>query len=223
MDSLKAVIPTGETPTGPAIRGACQYTGTFKQQNPGHVVVILLVTDGEPKTPSTKTEACSEITVQDAYNAAVECAATGVKTYVLGVGPSLANLNAIAEGGETSKAYLVEGGDASAQILSALNAIRGDAIPCELSIPPPPEGQTLEPNTVNVVYANAACEAQPIYKVEGDEVSSEPPACDPESGGWYYDDASNPKTVVLCEKSCKDIAVPGGQLLFSVGCATVVK
>src|SRR5690606_1759529 len=43
--SLNSVEPTGETPTGSAIRGACDYTTQFKSNNPGRNVVILLVTD----------------------------------------------------------------------------------------------------------------------------------------------------------------------------------
>jgi hypothetical protein len=51
--SLASVNPTGETPTGAAIRGACDYLENWHSQRPGHKVVILLVTDGVPETPSS--------------------------------------------------------------------------------------------------------------------------------------------------------------------------
>ena len=51
--SLNDREPTGETPTGSAIRGACAYTCSYKLANPGRTVVQLLVTDGKPEAPVT--------------------------------------------------------------------------------------------------------------------------------------------------------------------------
>jgi von Willebrand factor type A domain len=96
--SLDAVQPTGETPTGAALRGACHYAQQDKHAAPGHSVVILLVTDGIPETPVTKCGA----TLPDAVQAASACAGdaqTPIKTYVLGVGQALSNLNQIAAAG----------------------------------------------------------------------------------------------------------------------------
>ena len=53
--SLDSITPVGETPTGAAIRGACTYARGWKNANPAHAVVILLVTDGVPEAPVTQT------------------------------------------------------------------------------------------------------------------------------------------------------------------------
>jgi len=34
----------------------------------------------------------------------------------------------------------------------------------------------------------------------------------------YFDDPAAPQVVHLCGKTCDDVAIPGGQLMFSVGC-----
>ena len=216
-DSLSKRQPTGETPTGSAVRAACGYTKDWKAAHPGRDVVMLLVTDGEPQAPVTcgdsGTGACCP-TVSDAVAATTDCLAgmPGVKTFVLGVGPYLDNLHKIAAAGGTKQAFLVNGGDVAAKVLDALNAIRAAAqVPCELTIPEPPSGKSLDLNHVNVVATSIRCESNTIPYRESAS------SCDA-VGGWYFDDPKAPKHVVLCKKSCDDVTVPGEQLSFSLGC-----
>jgi hypothetical protein len=223
MSSLNAVTPIGETPTGAAIRGACTYAKEWKTQHPGEQTVILMLTDGKPEAPASCSPAstnpcCSTINLADAVDAATTCrnGSPGIQTYVLGVGPLLGNLNDIAAGGGTDQAYLVESGDVSAQVLAALNAIRGKALPCEYQLPKPPPDQVLAFNKVNVAYANALCEGNIYYYVEtADQCGA--------NGAWYYDNPTAPTKVSLCPAACQQVAAPGagGQILFSVGCNTL--
>lgn len=219
LESLDSVEPTGETPTGAAIRGACEYTSQWKNENPGRSTVILLVTDGVPETPSTR-ECREETNIEDAESAAEECLSgdSRTKTYVLGVGQALENLNRIAEAGGTNSAYLVSGGDVTQSVLEALNAIRADAvIPCELNIPQPGGGEQLDFTRVNLGICDAGGTNRVTYKVSG------PSGCGSE-GGWYYDtDESGgavPTRIMLCEASCETVSVPGAQLFYTVGCGT---
>jgi hypothetical protein len=213
--SLAGQAPTGETPTGAALRGACTYAGRAKEAQPGHAVVILLVTDGIPQAPlSTQAGGCNP-TLADANQAAAACfsGTTPIRTYVLGVGPSLSNLNQIAAAGGTGHAYLVENGG-SAGVLAALAAIRQDAmIPCSLGIPT--AGAQIDLQTVNLVYADANCGLTTFVNVKTAG------GCDPQRGGWYYDDATRPRSIELCPASCTTVAAPGGELRLSVGCATI--
>jgi hypothetical protein len=212
LESLNAVEPTGETPTGAAIRGACEYTNTWKQQNPAHSTVILLVTDGIPETPASQCGA----NIDDAVEAAKECleGSVPIKTFVLGVGQALENLSRIADAGGTNDAYLVSGGDVSASVVAALNAIRAQVvIPCELKLPPAPSGQQLDRSAVNLGICDASGKNQLTYYVESKG------ACGAD-GGWYYDDPNNPQRIMLCEPSCDTVSVPGAQLFYTVGCKT---
>jgi hypothetical protein len=211
--SLNQAMPVGETPTGAALRGACSYAQGVKQAKPSHSVVILLVTDGVPETPVTRCGA----TLPDAVQAAADCAGdqkAPIKTYVLGIGQALTNLNQIASAGGSKAAHLVEGGDVTGSILAALNAIRGDAsIPCQLKIPPPPKDSSLNFGAVNVGVCDASGVPQTTYNVAS--------AAQCGTGrGWYYDDPANPQRIVLCQASCDTVSVPGAELYYSVGCAT---
>jgi hypothetical protein len=220
MSALNQVVPTGETPTGPALRGACSYARQYKQDAPQHQVVILLLTDGKPEAPATcqgGSGACCP-SLDDAVTAAEQCRSEAdVKTYVLGVGPLLENLEQIAVAGGTTHAYLVEGGDVSSQVLEALNRIRGDAaIPCQLQLPVPPAGRTLAYDEVNLQYQSSQCDSTLFYSVQ---TAAE---CGTEDG-WYYDDPSSPASIHLCPTSCERVSGPGGSLFYSVGCATQIR
>ena len=218
INSLSTRQPTGETPSGAAIRGACTYASQWKATHAGRETVILLLTDGRPEAPATcpATGACCP-TLPDTVAAATECLEgnPSVKTYVLGVGPFVGNLEDIAAAGGTTQPYLVEDAGGSQQVLAALQRIRGDAIiPCDLQLPEPPAGQQLNPLEVNIGYANSACEGSVIYHVNNIDTCES-------TGGWYYDDPTNPQTVHLCPTSCTQVSDPGGHLLFSVGCGTL--
>jgi hypothetical protein len=219
LSSLAGRVPTGETPTGAAIRGSCSYAQAHKTENPSHAVVILLLTDGEPKAPVTCQSGTCCPTLADAVDAAEECR-TGVpaiRTYVLGVGPFLENLAQIARAGGTNQAYLVGDRDVSTNVLAALNAIRADAtIPCQIKLPEPFDGQTLDYGKVNVAYQDPSCALTTMYYVEQLEL------CDPAQGGWYYDDPAAPSSVELCPSSCDQVSTPGGRLALTVGCQTQV-
>jgi hypothetical protein len=215
--SLAGATPTGETPTGAAIRGSCQYASGYKQAHPGHDVVLLLVTDGEPQAPLTSRMGTCNPTLADATAAATSClsGAVTVRTYVLGVGPSLQNLNQIAAAGGTSQAYLVANGGGS-EILAQLNQIRKDAaIPCTLQVPQGTSAMPVDLHTVNVVAADANCKLTTIGNV------SSAAACG-QAGGWYYDPPTQPTKIQLCDTSCTQLSAPGTELRVSVGCATQI-
>ncbi len=223
ITSLGRQTPLGETPTGSAIRGACQYSRQWRQDHPGNGMALILVTDGMPEAPATFT--CNP-TVRDAAQAARECLDEGIPTYVVGIGANLDNLHELASSGGTSEAYLVQGTSRVAtEVLDALAAIRQSAsVPCEFSIPEPPDGSELNPSLVNVTYAGSDGVRTLIPSVTARENCSG-------NGGWFYNDPSNPSSVVLCQSSC-DIVTVGlvasavrgitGVVQVQFGCRTIV-
>ena len=218
IQSLDERMPTGETPTASALRGACSYAAEWKRTHQGRGVVILLVTDGKPEAPVSCSSGGCCPTIDDAESAALACQeeAPHVPTYVLGVGPELDLLNRIAVAGGTKRAYLVGNEDVAANVLAALSKIRGDAaIPCKLEIPEPPPGENLDFGAVNLFEGESGVDClTPIYHVR------EAASCGDE-GGWYYDDSGLPTAVELCPSSCASVSRPGSRLRFSVGCATI--
>jgi hypothetical protein len=218
-DSLLRVAPTGETPTGAAIRGACGYAQDYRRIHPDHAVFLLLVTDGVPEAPVSMARGCAP-TLDDAVQATAACRAglPSIKTYVLGVGPSLQNLEQITTAGGTDKTYLVEGGNVSEQVLGALNQIRtGASIRCELQIPPAPVGKVLDLNLVNLLYTDAKGQKTALFNT-GDSSG-----CAAGGGGWFYDDPARPQKIVLCENTCNVVKYEiGGQLDYAIGCKTIL-
>lgn len=212
VSTLDALEPTGETPTGAAIRGACQVTSAWKADHPGTVVANLLVTDGEPKAPISSKDGSCDPRLEDAVAAAAECADAGVPSYVLGVGPSLENLDSIAEAGKTEGAYLVAQ-DSSQGVLDALNAIRGAAqLPCEFDVHESDGGGTLDYEKTDVVVMDDECVVRRIAHVTSAE------DCDDGSGGWYFNDSTGERRIVLCDRSCADVRQPDAEFFYSVGC-----
>jgi hypothetical protein len=216
---LNSIQPQGGTPTQWAIRGACQHVIDWKAANPGRKTVVLLVTDGIPE------HSCSA-TFQSATAAAEDCydGGNGPEVYVLGVdsnnngiGDSRVQLDGIAEAGGTDQAYLTDASDTAGSMLDALNAIRADAvIPCDMRIPPPPAGEELNPNLINLGICDSTL--TPIVAPRVDDEA----ACG-DHDGWYYDDPDSPERIHLCDVTCNTVSVPGSTLFFSVGCQTYVE
>jgi hypothetical protein len=88
-------------------------------------------------------------------------------------------------------------------------------LPCNYTIPPPPSGSSLDASKVNVRYQPASgATAQLFGKAANAMACSNAP-------GWYYDDETAPKQVLLCPGACTNVAA-GGTLNIAFGCATVV-
>jgi len=210
LASLGAVLPTGETPTAAAIVGGCRIAAEHRAENPGRAVVNLIVTDGEPKAPVTSKSTDCNPTLAEAVGAAQACLndGAGIPTYVLGVGPSLDNLDQIAAAGGTEHAYLVAD-DSASGVLDALNRVRASAaIPCDFPIDA--SSPNLDFDQTSVVTLDANCELTSLKHVESSA------SCD--SGGFYFDDAESPSNILLCESTCGAVKQPGMKLLYAIGC-----
>ena len=189
--SIAAHSPNTLTPTYPALAGAVQHCQTWGTAHPGHVMVALLATDGQP----------TECSPQDIPSIA-KVAAAGVSgtpkvlTFVIGVNDapgSLANLNDIAAAGGTTSAFMVTtgSGTATAAFLAALNKIRGTALGCQYNIPVPEAGVP-DYGKVNVVYTpGSGGAAETIPNV------SDASKCPASGDAWYYDNDAAPTQILL--------------------------
>lgn len=210
ISALEAQQPTGETPTGAAIRAACDLAAEHRKEARNAFTSILLVTDGEPKAPATPD--CSP-TLKDAIQAAQTCyEETGLLTYVLGVGPSLTNLNKIAEAGGTGSAYLADL-DNQEQVLDAFRRIRISAqIPCDFEIVRSTTSEPLNYDDSTVAYVDTACTYSGFARVEDVD------ACAKGGLGYFFDNPDDPKRIELCPEACSEVRSRGQQLFYSLGC-----
>jgi hypothetical protein len=88
---------------------------------------------------------------------------------------------------------------------------------CHWQIPEPPMGETLDPDFVNVEFIDESNGVpETIYHVNNSN------DCDPQLGGWYYDDNVNPKNIILCPLSCDKVsaAPQGSKINLLFGCET---
>lgn len=103
-----------------------------------------------------------------------------------------------------------------AALADAIQAIRGKALGCVYDLPPPPMGQQIDKNQVNVnLTINGATGILPKRSDPNDACTSD--------GCWDYD-ATDPNKVVLIGKSCADVSsATDAKVEIVVGCNTVLK
>jgi hypothetical protein len=203
--SLDANGPSKDfnTPTVPALKGAVAQAQQLRAQ--GKKVAVVLVTDGEPN-------GCSSNVASSAT-----AAGTGlpdVRTYVIGVGDQLANLNSIALGGGSTKAVLISDANPAqitTDLVAALGEIRKQALGCDYALPAPPNGEQLDISRVNVQWTPNGGATQAL-DYNGDCTGGK---------GWRYDSASAPTKILICEQSCGEVlANASGKIDIVFGCKT---
>jgi hypothetical protein len=211
--------PIGFTPTVPAVAGALGHLRQHLVANPSHRGALVILTDGLPL-------GC---TANDAFvvTGSIMAARAGtpaILTYAIGVfaasqfnGPNTLDQWAAA-GGTGTATVVTPTADFADKLLTALNAIRGAALPCEFAIPPSQSG-SIDFGKVNVSYSGSGGPADVLYVERADR-------CDPAQGGWYYDvdpNVGTPGRVLICPATCqrfKGDAAARVDLVF--GCATKV-
>jgi hypothetical protein len=99
----------------------------------------------------------------------------------------------------------------------ATGVVQSAQLSCEYAIPMPPEGETLDPNEVNVNYTPTGQMPKPILNVKT-------PADCGVQGGWYYDDPAAPKKIIMCPSTCDTLKADAtGKVDVLFGCETVIK
>lgn len=210
------------TPTSSAITGGLKIAKDYAVSHPGHSVVLVLATDGLPTR-------CAPLDIPSIANLAAvgKNGTPGVKTFVIGVFSSdeastaKPNLDAIAAAGGTTSAFLVNtSGNLTQDFQTALDKIRGNALPCEYAVPKPANG-TPDYDKVNVELTSGGNKT-----LIGNKKSAT--GCDA-GGGWTYDvdpsTGATPTKIVLCPSTCDAVKQSSGtaQVDIVLGCKTIVK
>jgi hypothetical protein len=208
MDSTPVDVSQG-TPIYPALGGALEWAKAYQVAHPEQKTVVVFVTDGEAT-------ACNDDPQDIAQLAADALATAGVTTYAIGLtGASEANMNLLAEAGGTMMSYFIDdGANATADLLAALNAIRGMALSCDFPMPTATNmGMPIDPALVNVTYTASATGTETTFtKVmsAGDCGTS---------ASWYYDNETTPTRIFLCPAACDAVtADTDAKLDILVGC-----
>lgn len=187
--------PAGATPTVPSITAAIAHARDWANSHDDQQVVVVYMTDGYPLgcNGGNNTIANAAMVAQQGYTGS-----PSIRTFVLGIGPNLTDLNQIATSGGTDQAIFINTGqDVGQQLIDALNRIREDVVvDCAYNIPPPPAGQTINLSTVNVRITTS----------DGDEIvvgRDDPSASG--CNGWQFDDPAMPSQIILCGDACDTV------------------
>jgi Mg-chelatase subunit ChlD len=185
--ALSGLSPNGGTPTKPALEGALNFAKANQAAAPGHKSIVVLATDGEPND-------CSG-TVAGTSAVASAGYAAGIGTYVIGVGPSLTNLDAIAKAGSGGKeSYIpVPSGDTTA-FIDAMKRIQTKAASCDYVLPSPASGDVVADAT-DVQLKNTSTGATTAIARKSDKG-----ACT-SSDGFFFDGGK----LTLCPSTCATI------------------
>jgi hypothetical protein len=214
IQSMASHNPLGGTPTSAALEGAIQHSFSWASGNPGHVVIVVLATDGDPTSCQT------DLGVINGIAAAGVSGSPSILTFVIGVGGSVGALNGIAAAGGTQQAFMIDQDPNVEQaFLDALNAIQGQVLPCSYAIPAPAPGEMINFAQVNVTYTpGGGGMPETIPKVNS--------AADCPAGekAWYYDNNANPTQIMLCPGACTIISQDtAGSVDIVLGCDTIAE
>jgi hypothetical protein len=212
--SLRAQVPLGATPTGPALSGALSGARLWADQHPERQMVTVLATDGFPTV-------CQPLEIPELAELAQ--AALPVRTFVIGVFSSedldtegRQRLDQIANGGGSEQAIVVNAaGDVTSEFLAALNQIRSTAVSCDFQLD---SSARLDFDRVNLRLLDEAGGSQELLNV-GDASAC---ASDP---GWHYlrDASGTPVQLSVCPASCDELRSGKVSAELQVGCATRIR
>jgi hypothetical protein len=207
VSAMDAMVPGGLTPSGPALTGALAYAASWATAHPGRATAVVLVTDGYPTQCQPQTVSGLADIAQQAH-----LSAPYVRTYVIGLGGDF-NLDAIALSGGTHAAFKVDEGNISSSFSKALANVSNSKLACEYALPPAPSGnEKLDLTEVQVTYTtpgDASTEEIPV-------ISGIDACTDAKNGGWYYDNPSDPTSILVCPCTCSRF--DAGRVDVRVGC-----
>jgi hypothetical protein len=209
-NAIMAQDPAGATPTVPSLTAAIDHARGWAQDHTDQQAIVVYMTDGYPLgcNGGDNTIANAAMVAADGYSGT-----PSIRTFVLGIGPNLTDLNQIAMSGGTNNALIIDTSqDVGQQLIDRLNQIREDVVvDCAYTIPPAPGGQTLDYGRVNVSITTGA----------GDtiDVSQDDPSGTCDSGWEYSPDMSQ---ILLCGTTCDMVKNdPGASLSVGFGCQTI--
>jgi hypothetical protein len=172
QSQMASVSPANDTPTAAAVAAAATYLKTVADVNSK---AILLATDGEPNCAGGKATTAD---VAGAVAAIAAAKGAGFLVYVIGIGPSVFNLDSFARAGGTGDYYPAT---SPQDLTNALKAITTAVATCSFTL------TTVPPDASNVaVYLDKSLVPEDA------------------SNGWSF--GANNQTVVFAGSYCAAIA-----------------
>ena len=203
--SLQNTIPSGFTPTAPALQGALNYAKAYTMAHPGRQTMVVFATDGLP----TQCDPRETTNIAQTIAAPAFMGTPSIRTFVVASAGNLTALGAVSQAGGTGQpVFVTDPATTSSQIKTAFDRLTRTNFSCSYRIPPGGEGGRTDPGQVNVAVRvpGMAEKRLPLFM-----------SVDRCGDGWYYDNPGKPENIMLCPQTCRDIF--NGELHIIVGCA----
>jgi hypothetical protein len=200
--AIGMLMPGGNTPTVPALSGAIQYARQYTMMTPGRGASVVFVTDGIPNGCNSTINGAAMV-AQQAF-----MAMPSIKTYVIGLGNTMALDQIALAGSGGTQHYFPAQGDVAGMLAAALTKISGQ-VSCDYSVP-----QGIDFTKVNVNISPGGGMTTGIGYVGTAAMCGT-------SGGWYYDvpPPGTPTHLTLCPQTCGPLqATPNSRVQVVYGC-----
>jgi hypothetical protein len=207
--AIASRAPGGLTPILPAMEGAITYAKGWAQAHPDRAAAIVLVSDSYP------TQCSNDPTAIAAAAAAAYAGSPSIRTFIIGVGADTGarfNLDNFARSGGTQTPFLVEDGNITESFVDTILNIAASNLACDFSIPPPPQGMTLNPDRVQVIYTPGSTGTPE----EVPKVGSSADCGRSVNGGYYFDNPTRPTKIFVCPCTCSRFGA--GRVDVRFGC-----
>ena len=239
------IVPSGGTPTRPALQGTISYAADIDQTYPNSKTIIVLITDGYPSFACQHSDgsfqacnSCDDLTngcltdsgpcstgdAEISKIATVIQSAPSRSIYVAGVGTDLDDSTlsgwAAASGNSAIDLRNLSGAEAASVLMTRLDSIRSSSTSCAFDLPLPPDETSINPDQTNVEYTTGAGVSSYWPRTSDGTAST----CSNSVRGWYFDTPTVPKKILLCPSSCSAVQQDSkGQLRVVYGCSTQVQ
>lgn len=220
--AVQAELADGRgTTTYPALGGAILKGIENGQNDPITKNAVLLVTDGNPQWPSQPVPLCGSDN-PESTSAIAGLAAAGygftpsVTTFVVGLeGVQTGFANAVAAAGGSGQAILISSTNAAQEFVDALKTVRGQALPCEYTLPDDVDQGKIAYDEVNVLFTPGGASSPETLPQSADSCA--------DGGSWYYDDPTQPTQILLCPSACTKVKQDfNAGLDILLGCKTEI-
>lgn len=99
-------------------------------------------------------------------------------------------------------------------VFKAIGKAIASSVACEINVPPPPEGETFDPDKVNVIYKDSGGGVTTIPRDESSD-------CFDAANGWQYNEDKT--KILLCGDHCAYAkSDPGAVITVAFGCKSVI-
>jgi hypothetical protein len=205
------------TPTALALQTVFNRLGNSFKASKGSDAVVLL-TDGEPNSPSAPGTCSTTSTRSQTLSAADTLAAAGVKVYVVGMALNTPHLQDLAnhgtpgwKSGDPNQRYYTA--TAASELSAAFEAIRADAVVCSFQVGSTGSGQAnfdrsrvvLDRDGDPTTLANDSLLSNTAYTLSGGTLTLSASACSTFAAAVSANGAAAIRVVVPCVQS----AAPG--------------